>query len=78
MAERTIGNAMYITFNNDCGKSVFAWILHKCGYFETDPSKVDPKMIAFANSMIREMKLAISGDMGRYMDALMQSHETEI
>lgn len=73
--KNNIGTAMYLTFNTPAGKSVFAWILHRCGFFETDPAKLDPKMIAFANTMIQEMELAISGDMGKYMDVLMESRD---
>lgn len=78
MADITIGTAMYETFSSPYGKSTLAWILDRCGYFETDPAKVKPELTALANGILAEMRIGMSGDMGAYMDAIIGSHDAEI
>ena len=73
--EMEMSEAIYRTFNTYYGKAVLARILALCGFFEVDPSKINPHLIALGNRILQEGGLTITGDMGKYMDAVMASYD---
>lgn len=70
-----LAQAIYNTFKTSEGKSVFAWILDQCGYFETDPNKVSPELIALANRIMVTGHMTVTGDLGRYAQAVIESYD---
>lgn len=75
MGEDELARAIYNTFKTPEGKSVFAWILDQCGYFEADPAKVKPELIALANRIMLAGNMTVAGDMGKYAMAVIESYD---
>lgn len=74
--ENELAKAIYNTFKSGDGKSVFAWILDQCGFFETDPNKVKPELIALANRIMVTGHMTVTGDMGKYAMAVIESYDS--
>lgn len=72
----TIGKAMREVFSTPDGKSVLAWILSRCGMFETRIEHIRPELIALGNSILSEMEVGESGNMGIYLRGLLDSYES--
>lgn len=70
--------AILNTFSNPSGKSVLAYILHQCTFFETNPNNIDVSRLSFANKLLAEGGMNLQGDMGKYTDLLLLSADDEI
>lgn len=77
MTADTIGAAMREVFSSPDGRSVLAWLLSRCGMFETHPDRIRPDLIALGNSLLSEMEVAENGNMGIYMKGLLDSYDPE-
>ena len=67
--ENELAKAIYNTFKSGDGKSVFAWILDQCGFFETE-------LIALANRIMVTGHMTVTGDMGKYAMAVIESYDS--
>ncbi len=65
---------IYRTFITDDGKTTLMWILDQCGFFQTDKSKIDPSLIAFAGRLMKAGNMGISGDAGAFASAVLSSY----
>ena len=72
--ERSLAGCIYRTFITDDGKATLMWILDQCGIFQTDPSKIDPSLIAFAGRLMKAGAMGISGDAGVFASAILASY----
>lgn len=70
-----LAKAIYHTFRTEEGKSVLAWILNQCGLFETRPERMKPELIALGNRILQAGHMQITGDMGAYTTAVIESYE---
>lgn len=70
-----LSEALYNTFRSSEGRTALAWILNECGYFATSKEDVDPSLIAFAGRLIKATGLAVHGDAGKYVNALLESYD---
>ena len=73
--QMTLAGAIYETFSTDEGKSVLQWILNECTFFETRPDKISPEKLAFAHKLLNAGNFTINGDSGRFVDAIVNSHD---
>ncbi|MFA6934578.1 MAG: hypothetical protein WCR70_04850 [Sphaerochaetaceae bacterium] len=73
--EEELAAAIYKTFNTADGKTVLSWILYQCGYFVTKPSAVSVDLIAFANRLMQAGHMTITGNMGKFARAIIESYE---
>ena len=69
-----LAGCIHRTFITDDGKTVLAWILDQCGVFQTDPSKIDPSLIAFAGRLMKAGNMGIAGDAGVLASAILASY----
>lgn len=67
--------AIYRTFSTADGKTVLSWILYQCGYFVTNPSAVSVDLVAFANRLMQAGHMTITGNMGKFARAIIESYE---
>ena len=58
-------------FNTEDGRLVLANILSNLGYFETDPTNINPDYIAFANRLLNQVGVNHRGNWGGMTNALM-------
>lgn len=72
--EDELAKAIYHTFRTEEGKSVLAWLLHQCGLFETRPERMKPELIALGNRLLQAGHMQITGDMGIYTTAVIESY----
>ena len=75
--ELSLAGAIYRTFSSDAGRVTLQWILRECGFFETDPARIDPSRLALAHRLLRAGSFAIAGDSGRFTRAIVDSHDAE-
>lgn len=70
-----LAQAIYNTFKTEDGKTVLAWIMDQAGYFNPDASTIKPELIALINRLLLTGHMTITGDMGRYTTAVIESYE---
>ena len=58
-------------FNTEDGRIVLTNILANLGYFDTDPTKINPDYIAFANRLLNQVGVNHRGNWGSMTNALM-------
>ena len=73
--DNSIGSLMRSVFSTPDGAAVLAWILTRCGMGTTNPALVSPDLIAFGNSILKEMEVGEHGHMGLYIRGLLGSYD---
>lgn len=62
---------------SDEGRLVLANILTNLGYFETDPTRINPDYIAFANRLLNQVGINNMGNLANIMDRLVETATEE-
>ena len=52
--EDTVGKVLRTAFSGTDGKTALLWLANECGYFETDPAKIRPELLALFNKIMFE------------------------
>lgn len=50
----SIGKVLQGVFSGLDGHTALWWLANECGYFETDPAKIKPELIALFNKIMYE------------------------
>ena len=72
----TLSGAIYRTFSTAEGKVVLMWLLNECTFFETKPERISQEKLALAHKLISAGSFGIAGDSGRFVDAIISSHDS--
>lgn len=75
--KESLSRCIYDTFKTSDGLVTLSWILNDCGFFESDPARISPELIAFCHRLIKAGGMAIDGDMGLFARAILDSHAEE-
>lgn len=69
----TVRHLFQRVFSTTDGRCVFFNILNNLGYFETDPSKIRPEYIAFANRLLHDSGINVPTNWGFLMDKMFET-----
>lgn len=75
VGDLSLSGAIHRTFSTAEGKSVLMWILRECTFFETNPARISPEKLGFAHKLLAAGAYGIAGDSGRFVDAIVASHD---
>ncbi|MBO8442613.1 MAG: hypothetical protein IAC42_02475 [Spirochaetes bacterium] len=50
----SIGKVLQTVFSGVDGHTALYWLANECGYFETDPAKIRPELLALFNKIMYE------------------------
>jgi len=73
--EKRLARAIYNTFRTADGKAVLSWLMNEAGFFETVPARMVPENIALINRLLVAGHMTVTGDMGRYALAVVESYD---
>lgn len=65
------------TFSSPDGKGVLGDILNRLGYYATDPSFVNPDLIAVANWLLAKMGINTPSNYAKYIENLVDAASFE-
>lgn len=73
--ELKLAQAIYNTFKTADGKAVLSWLMSQAGFFETTPARMVPENIALINKLLVAGHMTVTGDMGKYALAVVESYD---
>ena len=73
--EAELARAIYMTFRTAEGKAVLSWLMSQAGFFQTDPTRMVPENIALINRLLVAGHMTVTGDMGKYALAVVESYD---
>ena len=73
--EKKLARAIYNTFKSADGKAVLSWLMNEAGFFQTDVKNMIPENIALINKLLVTGHMTVTGDMGRYALAVVESYD---
>lgn len=69
----SIGKVFQTVFSGVDGHTTLWWLANECGYFETDPEKIKPELLALFNKIMYETGAYLPKQAGVLIDKLTEA-----